>query len=276
MQLALNADQTDDSDVEDLLAAAIPLLRRTGLHREIAILQLDRGITHMVHGRWEAAVSSFDSAADGFRRCGYVHGSIATDLNRGGLVLEMGQPAAAAELFESVVRRARAAGKERAALFATGSAHRARAWTGDTDTAVPGLVACVDAMAALGPWSEIEDLDAYLIEVLVLSGRFDEACGRAKALLERLADRPSEVVVLTTKRLAAVAAHFTGDPSARDEVARVLQAARDARCGIEIARGLQALQACSSEVDVRWERERHAWCEDLGVTWMPPVTFATA
>jgi hypothetical protein len=134
----------------------------------------------------------------------------------------------------------------------------------------------VDALEALGHHSEADDIESYLVEVLVLTGRFDEACGRGKALLERLADRRSEVVVLTTRRLAAVAAHFTGDPSARAEVARVLQAARDAECGIEISRGLQALQACSSEVDPRWAREQAEWCEALGVTWMPPVMFATA
>jgi hypothetical protein len=118
----------------------------------------------------------------------------------------------------------------------------------------------VDALEALGHHSEADDIESYLVEVLVLTGRFDEACGRGKALLERLADRRSEVVVLTTRRLAAVAAHFTGDPSARAEVARVLQ----------------ALQACSSEVDPRWAREQAEWCEALGVTWMPPVMFATA
>ena len=35
----------------------MPLLEQAGLHREIAILQVDRGITHMVHGRWEAALA---------------------------------------------------------------------------------------------------------------------------------------------------------------------------------------------------------------------------
>jgi len=274
MQLTLNADQAGDPNVDELLAAAMPLLEQAGLHREIAILQVDRGITHMVHGRWGAALTLFDAAADGFRRCGFVLGSIVTDGNRGGLVLEMGQPVAAAELFEAVVRRARAAGRQGTALFATGSALRARAWTGEAETAVPGLEVCVGALEALGHRSEADDLEAYLVEVLVLAGRFDEACGRAKALLERLADRSSEVVVLTTKRLAAVAAHFAGDPTARDEVARVLQAARDAECGIEIARGLQALQACSPEVDERWAREQAEWCAALGVTWMPPVTFA--
>ena len=35
-----------------------------------------------------------------------------------------------------------------------------------------------------------------------------------------------------------------------------------------------ALQACSPEVDGRWAREQAEWCAALGVTWMPPVTFA--
>jgi hypothetical protein len=230
MQLALNADQAGDPHAEDLLAGAIPLLQRAGLHREIAILEMNRGVTHMVHGRWEVALSSFDAAADGFRQCGFVLGSIITDLNRGGLVLEMGQPVAATELFEGVVRRARAAGRETTALFASGSAHRARAWMGETATAITGLESCLAGVNAIGRRSEADDLDAYLVEVLVLAGRFDEARVRAAALRERLAERSSEVVVLTTKRLAAVAAHFAGEPGALAEVAGVLDAARDAEC----------------------------------------------
>jgi hypothetical protein len=252
------------------------LLQRAGLHREIAILEMNRGVTHMVHGRWEVALSSFDAAADGFRQCGFVLGSIITDLNRGGLVLEMGQPVAATELFEGVVRRALAAGRETTALFASGSAHRARAWMGETATAITGLESCLAGVNASGRRSEADDLDAYLVEVLVLAGRFDEARIRAAALLERLVDRSSEVVVLTTKRLAAVAAHFAGEPGALDEVASVLEAARAAECGIEVARGLQALQACAPEIDDRWGAEQEVWCDKLGVTWMPPVTFAAS
>jgi class 3 adenylate cyclase/tetratricopeptide (TPR) repeat protein len=274
MQQAMNADQAEDPHAEVLLADAIPLLQRAGLHREIAILEMNRGVTHMVHGRWPAALSSFDAAAAGFRRCGFVLGSIVTDLNRGGLVLEMGEPYAAAELFDSTVRRARAAGREATALFASGSAHRARAWTGETEKAISGIESCLVRANRSEHRSETDDLEAYLVEVLVLAGRFDEARIRAAALLERLVDRSSEVVVLTTKRLAAVAAHFAGEPGGLDDVTSALEAARAAQCGIEIARGLQALQACAPEIDERWESEQEVWCSMLGVTWMPPVTFA--
>ena len=175
MQLALNADLTDDPDVEDLIARAAPPLQRAGRRREVAILHLDRATTHMVRGRWDAAHDSFDLAADGFRRCGYVLGAISTDANRGGLLLEQGEPRRAAELFDAVARRARAAGHTRIALFASGSAHRARAWMGATNEAINGVAECVGKLQALAHHREADDVDAYLVEVLVLAGHFDEA-----------------------------------------------------------------------------------------------------
>ena len=145
MQLAFNADVTDDPDAEELHAAAVPLLERAGRRRDVAILQLNRGVTHMVRGRWPAALAMFELAADGFRRCGFVLGSLSTDANRGGLLLEQGHPVAAAELFDDVVRRAYAAGNTRKALWARASGHRARAWAGQTDGAIEGLVECIQA-----------------------------------------------------------------------------------------------------------------------------------
>ena len=80
--------------------------------------------------------------------------------------------------------------------------------------------------------------------------------------------------MLTTRRLAAVAKHFVGDPGALDELRDVLDDARSDECGIEIARCLQALEVCSRELDESWAAEREQRCRELGVTWLPPVTFA--
>jgi class 3 adenylate cyclase/tetratricopeptide (TPR) repeat protein len=274
MQLAFNADLTDDPDVEELLAAAVPRLERAGRRRDVGILRLNRGVTHMVRGRWPAALASFELAADEFRRCGFVLGSLSTDANRGGLLLEQGHPVVAAELFEEVVRRALAAGNTRKALFATASAHRARAWAGETDTAIEGLVECIQAHRDAGLAAEADAIGAYLVELLVLAGRFEEADREATVVLPHLAAWSSqEVVVLTTRRLAAVARCLTGGPGALDELHEVLAAARADECDIEIARCLQALELCSPVVDPGWAHERAARCTELGVTWMPPVTF---
>jgi class 3 adenylate cyclase/tetratricopeptide (TPR) repeat protein len=274
MQLAFNADVTDDPDTEDLHTAAVPLLERAGRRRDVAILQLNRGVTHMVRGRWPAALRMFELAADGFRRCGFVLGSLSTDANRGGLLLEQGHPEAAAALFGDVVRRAHAAGNTRKAVFARGSAHRARAWTGETDAAIDGLVECIEAHRDAGQSTEADGLSAYLVEVLVLAGRFDEAIEQAAVVLPRLAAWESEVVVLSTRRLVAVAKHLSGDPAGLDELGGVLDAARADDCGIEIARCLQALELCAPAVDAAWAGEREERCRELAVTWMPPVTFA--
>jgi tetratricopeptide (TPR) repeat protein len=274
MQLAFNADLTDDPDVEELLAAAVPLLERAGRRRDVGILHLNRGVTHMVRGRWPAALASFELAADEFRRCGFVLGSLSTDANRGGLLLEQGHPEAAATLFDEVVRRAYAAGNTRKALFARASAHRARAWAGSTHAAIDGLVECIEAHRVAGQTAEADGLSTYLVEVLVLAGRFVEAIEQADRLLSRLAASSSqEVVVLTTRRLAAVSRYWTGDPGALDELHEVLAAARTDECDIEIARCLQALELCAPVVDPTWAGERAARCTELGVTWMPPVTF---
>jgi hypothetical protein len=147
---------------------------------------------------------------------------------------------------------------------------------GETSDALDGLVACVSELTELGHRSEADDVDAYLVEVLVLAGRFDEAADRAASLLQRLGDRPAEVVVLTTRRLAAIAKHFMGDAAALDELRQVLDDARDDECAIEIARCLQALELLSPSVDEAWAEERERHCRALGVTWMPPITFAAA
>ena len=256
-----------------LIAAAVPLLDRAGRRRDVAILHLNRGITHMVQGRWRAALASFDIAADGFGRCGFVLGSLSTDANRGGLLLEQGYVEAAVELLDDVVRRARAAGNRRKELFALGSAHRARAWMGETAGATASLADCVRALDELGHRSEADDVDAYLVEALVLDGRFDEAGDARRELLERLAGRPTEVVILTTRRLAAVADHFKGEAGALDRLRQVLEAARARDCAIEIARCIQALEQCAPCVDEAWAGERDERCRELGVTWLPPVTF---
>jgi class 3 adenylate cyclase/tetratricopeptide (TPR) repeat protein len=275
MQLAFNADVTDDADAEALLAIAVPLLERFGRSRDVAILQLNRGVTHMVRGRWPAAFHMFELAAEAFRRCGFILGSLSTDANRGGLLLEQGHPEAAASLFDEVVRRAYAAGNTRKALFARASAHRARAWAGKTDVAIDGLVECIEAHRAAGQTAEADGLTTYLVEVLVLTGRFREAIDQAKLLFTRFAAWSSEeVVVLSTRRLVAVAKHFTGEPGALQELHDVLAAARVEDCAIEIARCLQALELCSPVVDHRWAIEREERCRELGVIWMPPVTFA--
>ena len=78
-----------------------------------------------------------------------------------------------------------------------------------------------------------------------------EAAGAVASLGGTVAD---EVVVLTTRRLAAVAKHFMGDPGALDELRDVLDGARADECGIEIARCLQALELCSPAIDEGWAR----------------------
>ena len=77
-----------------------------------------------------------------------------------------------------------------------------RAWTGHTDGVVEGLVVCVEAGQHAGLGDGADDMSAYLVEVLVLTGNFCEALEQAAALLPRLAARADEVVVLTTGRLA--------------------------------------------------------------------------
>jgi hypothetical protein len=73
-----------------------------------------------------------------------------------------------------------------------------------------------------------------------------------------------EVNVFSTRRLATVAKHFTGDPGALEELGEVLDAARADGCGIEIARCLQALELCSPTIDEAWAGEREERCRELG------------
>ena len=276
MQLAFNADLTDDQNVEELLATAVPLLEQAGRHRDVAILHLNRGVTHMVRGRWPAALSLFELAADGFRRCGFVLGSLSTDANRGGLLLEQGHPVVAAELFEDVVRRAWAAGNPRKALFATASAHRARAWAGETDAAIEGLVECIQAHRDAG--LDRRGGRARCLPRGTARARRPLRARRAMqatVVLPRLAAwSAQEVVVLTTRRLAAVAEHC--DRRSR----RARRAGRGARRGAGRRDATSRSPAASRRSSCAPRRRPETWagsasdrCTALGVTWMPPVTF---
>ena len=276
MQLAFNADVTDDADAEELHAAAVPLLERAGRRRDVAILQLNRGVTHMVRGRWPAALAMFDLAADGFRRCGFVLGSLSTDANRGGLLLEQGHPARGGR----AVRRRGSPGLRRrehpqGAVREGVGPPRTGLGRARPTGAIEGS-SSASRRTATSVWhSEADGLDAYLVEVLVLDRALPGGEGaRRQRCCPAWPPRSSEVVVLTTRRLAAVAKHFLGDPVALDELRHVLDAARADDCAIEIARCLQALELCSPTIDEAWAQEREERCRELGVTWMPPVTFA--
>lgn len=275
MQLALNADDADDDGARALIDVAIPLLYGAGRIRDIALLQLNHGISQMIRGAWVEALAAFDAAMGGFLQCGYLIGLIATDINRGGLVLEQGDPAASLQMYATAVRRAKATGQHRLARFASGSAFRARGWQGEVDQAIDGLTEDIAWLNERGHVAEALDLDCYLLEVLVLAGRFGEARAMAVDLEPRLADREGEVVVLTVRRLAAMAAHFEGAPEALTQLAEVLGDARRSGASIEIARCLAAQQELGvAEPDATAEIARH--CEELGVTWLPPSTFAIA
>ena len=249
MQLALNADLDDDLGTDEQVRAAVTLLEDAQKFREVAILQLNRGVSHMIRGRWPAALAAFADAGSGCERCGFVLGVVTTDINRAGLLLEQGHLEQALELLEVAVRRARAAGHDRLALFASGSAHRAGAWAGEVEAAVSGLTDDIDELRAHGNAGEADDLEAYLVEVLVLGGRFERARSLAGELLLRLADREGEVVVLTTRRLAAIAEHALGGRGSIEELAVVLTDARKTGATIEIARTLEALSWCGARLE---------------------------
>ena len=100
-----------------------------------------------------------------------------------------------------------------------------------------------------GHIAEADDFDAYLVEIHVLAGHFREARDVAALPLVRLADRSTEVVVLTVRCLVAVAVHVDGDRGAIEALTAVLADARAAEATIEVARCLAALRVLSTDVD---------------------------
>ena len=283
LQLALNADLTGASDADELAARAFTLLTATNKHYELAVLHGNLGITHMEHGRWPAALDEFDAAARELTISGNVLGAFSNDLSRGGILLEQGHVQAALELFEDVGRRASAAQNLRKSAFARGSAARARGWAGD-DSGRDELRGCIDVLDTAGHTSEADDLRAYLLELDVLFGSFHASLREGGPLLAELtAVAESQVVVLSVQRLVAIAeilAEPAGGVSGRDTgpptagIQEVLDRARERGATIEVARSLQALEVLSRDVDPGWASERERICGELGVTWMPPTTFA--
>lgn len=272
-QRALNADEYAEPEAAELAAEAVPLLKKAGLHRDLAVLRLNLGISLMVRGDWVRALDEFDQATDGFTRSGFVLGLVATDINRAGILLEQGHVDEAFTLFESTTRQASAAGNRRLARFASGSAHRAQAWHGDHDSAVQGLTRDITDLRGDGQDGEAADLEAYLAETLLMAGRFDEVREVCSRLLDELADRSQEVVVLTVGRLAAVASYRAGGGQASLQALRdTLAQARQRECRIEIARCLAALQELGEQLGADDRREQAEALASLGVVWMPPTT----
>jgi len=276
LQLALNADLAGDpaDEVERLAGEARTLLVAAGQHYEIGVLELNMGVSLMVRSRWPRALAAFEAAAEAFNRCGAVLGALMTDVNRGGILVEQGRLDEAFGLFESVVRRARAAEHGRVGHFANGSAARARAWQGDTESAIEALTSFTTALDEAGHSRETTYLRWYRTEALVLAGRFDEARDDAGTLLGELVDLPEDQAVgAALTRLAAIAAHLQGEPGAIEDIRASLALARDLDATYEIVRALQALEALAPETDPAWSEERERLSAELGVIWLPPISF---
>jgi tetratricopeptide (TPR) repeat protein len=271
MQLALNADTIGDPAVRKLAAEARRLLERSEKHHEIGLLDLNLGVTLMVQGQWPLALASFQSAADAFARCGGVLGGISTDANRGGILVEQGRLEEAIELYADVARRARAAGHTRLQHFADGSAARARAWLGDVDVAIDALTSSANALTGHPENSYVR---WYLVEALILAGRFSEARALTPVLIRDFAEHSrDQAVEVSLRRLDAIAAHLSGEPDALDAIRYTVELARDRRAPYDVVRGLHALEILAPVPDPTWAEERIRLSQDLGVTWLPPVTL---
>jgi tetratricopeptide (TPR) repeat protein len=272
MELALNADTAGDPAVGKLATEARRLLERAAKYHEIGILDLNLGVTLMVRGQWPLALASLKSAAEAFARCGGVLGGISTDANRGGILVEQGRLQEAIELYTDVARRSRAAGHTRLVHFAEGSAARARAWMGDVDVAIGALTS---SAAALDGHPECSYLRWYLVEALILAGRFSEARTLTPALTREFAGRSrDQAVEVALRRLDAIAAHLDGVPDALDGIRQSIDLARQRRAPYEVVRGLHALEVLAPEPERAWAEERGRLSRGLGVTWLPPITLA--
>ena len=279
LQLALNADAAGDPAdvVEQLAASARSMLEGAGKHYEVGVLDLNLGVSLMVHSRWPRALAALESAAASFTRSGGVLGALSTDANRGGILVEQGRLDEALDLFDTVVRRARAAQLSRIEQFASGSAARARAWLGDADGAIASLTPLIAALGAAVGVDEALYLRWYRAESLVLAGRFAEAVEDIGDLLAAIGDRPGDTAVAAAlARLSAIASFFLGEPGAQDDLRAALDMARDLDATYEVVRGLHALESLVSEPDPAWRKEREQLCELLGVVRLPPVAAGVA
>jgi len=284
LQLALNADQAGDPDAPALAAQAFTLLGATRKRYEVGVLHANLAITHMVQGRWPAALEGFDAAAEAFERCGNVMGAFFNDMNRAALLAEQGHLDEASALMGHIRRRAKVARIDRMTSFVEATRIRAECWVDASDPPLREMENHIAQLAGAGHRTEVDTLRSYRLEVLLLAGRFDDAVDEAGPLLDSLlSDADGEVVVLTVQRIGALA-RLLADPgritAAAEgerplaEIHEVLDRAREQGATIEVARCLQALEALSPEVDPAWAPERERICRELGVIWMPPITFA--
>ena len=277
LQLTLNADQDGDppEEVDRLAAEARQLLETSGMHYELGVLEVNLGLSLMVRARWPLALEAFERSASAFNRSGTVLGVLYTDANRGGILIEQGRLDEAGALFEAVVRRARAAEQQRVGWFAAGSAARAKALAGP------------DRPARSPPsprWPRRWRPPAR-------SGRSTTSAGTgprrssSPAASTRPATTPapcstSSTTGPRTRRSAprwpdstAVAAHLQGEPGALADLQASVDVARQLDATYEVVRGLQALEALVPDPDPAWATERERLSAELGVIWLPPITF---
>ncbi len=269
MQLALNASVADVPS-DELAQAASDALGRAGRRLEIGLLWLNLAADDLEHGRWGLAEERLRMSDRECRRSGHVLFGLFVDANLGGLLLEQGRAQESAELFGATARRARAARNVRLADFADASAARAQAWLGD-EAAVDRILDAGERLTVDGNLHEAQDVAAYAVEALVMSGRQTDALARVEPLREVLdRERPGDVVSISVRRLELVA-HARGKPEQGtvDALKDLAGAARAMAASIETARIQQALAAISSDPDPAWLPECAAICDRLGVTWLP-------
>ena len=273
MQLALNADGADDpaDGVEQLAASARSLLDGAGKHYELGVLDVNLGVSLMVHCRWHGLWS--DSRRRGRRsrgaaRCSEPCTPRSTAVASSSSRVDSTRPSTcSSRWYVGLGPRSRSASSSSppARPPAPGRGSGGRRGDRHADAARRG--------ARRGRPHRRGDLPALVPRRVARAGRPVSRGHRRdrRAARGRRRSTGDAAVGAALTRLAAVAGCLLGKPGGSGGAPRLARDGPELDATYEVVRALQALEALVPEPDPAWREEREQLCALLGVVRLPPV-----
>lgn len=153
------------------------------------------GYTAYLNGRWDDAVANYRAAQQLYHRLGDLPNAAVNDANVAEVLIDQGRLGDAEAAVQQALRIWRACGAENDVAFALALLGRTLARQAKYDDSRRLLEEARSRFSEQGALAEVVDVDAYLAECLMLSGRHGEALERADATLvaaRRLAGDPAQ------------------------------------------------------------------------------------
>jgi len=201
------------------------------------------GYTAYLGGRWDDAVASYRAAEQLYRRAGDLPNAAVNDANVAEVLIDQGRLDEAQSALQQALRIWRAARAENDVAFALALLGRTLARQAKYDDSQRLLEEAHGRFHEQGALAEVVDVDAYLAECFMLSGRHREALVRAEAALvaaRRLASDPAPGPIL--HRIIGICLDALGRPAEADDAfAESLASARRRHADHEFAFTIAAM-----------------------------------